>query len=185
MLSVVCLTHTGPARAAKHTHKQVAPAAPSLSLGAAGGGLASTEEHVLLEISTGISFYPKRRGKVVPRINLGMDLDLLMPKEGRTTVDWIPGMRIGLAMLKRDAHPFVRALLPWLSVHGIVGVRMPSDQRPVAMRLGIGVSSPLLVIVSAKAMEAGIPLPNMVELFVDLDPNHHTTAWYIKLGIGI
>lgn len=173
-----------PAHAARHTQKPVAPAAPSLSLGASGGWLASSEG-TLLEISTGISFYPKQQGRLVPRINLGMDLDLHMQEEERTTVDWVPSMRLGLALLKQDAHPFVRALLPWLSVHGIVGVRMPSDQRPVAMRLGIGVSSPLLVILSAKAMEAGLPLPNTVELLVDLDPNRHTTAWYVKLGIGI
>ncbi len=104
---------------------------------------------------------------------------------GRPT-DLIPTLRSGFAWLDGSPTKFKNQLLPNLQIYALTGYRIPRNDRGQRVRAGLGVSSPRLSPATAVMLLYGFPLPNQLELLVDVNPIDPTQRDMIVLvGIGL
>ncbi len=181
----------GVASAGPFSHHGQPMLTPTLSAGL-GYALSAGGEQV--PVCAGIAFYPELgRGVLAPRLGLLLDLGIQLAEAGRGThVSFTPTLHSGLAFLipsSGEKARFGRALFPFLHLYAIVGVRIPGERDglalPTAIRLGLGLSSPLLSLLTLALARAGAAVPNLVELTADLEPSTRRVGWLFKLGVGL
>ena len=153
-------------------------------------GQAGSEQ---LVVSAGVAFYPELGpGFLAPRLGLLLDAAIHEAEVGSTYVTFTPTLHTGLALVfpsQRERDRFGRALVPLLHVYGIVGVRLPGRHDEIAertaIRLGVGISSPILSLLTLATAKAGVAVPNLVEITADLEPATRHTSWLFKVGVGL
>jgi hypothetical protein len=162
---------------------------PTLS---AGWGLALGPGTDRFPITAGVAFYPELGSSfLAPRLGVALDLGIEPAEADRSThLSFTPVVQAGLAFLlpgRHDKRRFTRALLPLLHLYTLFGVRWPGSrdgtELPTAIRVGIGLSSPVLSLVAVAL--AKIVVPNLVELSAEIEPSTRHTSWHLKLGVGI
>lgn len=164
---------------------------PTLS---AGWAFALGEGSEQIPVSAGVAFYPELGPSfLAPRLGLLLELGIHRAEEGRSThLSFTPTLQAGLALLipgGRDKVRFARALLPLLHVYTILGVRLPGErdgvELPTAIRVGLGLSSPMLSLLSLALARASLGVPNLVELSAEIEPSTQNTRWLFKVGLGL
>lgn len=93
--------------------------------------------------------------------------------------------RLGVSWIHGSRHNHMNTLLPYMDLYTIVGQRMWSSSRAHATRLGLGISGPVFVPASLFMMLNGVPLPNNLEVTIDLNHDTHAVDVVFILGIGI
>lgn len=89
-----------------------------------------------------------------------------LPQESSSYTEVVPEMRWGFAFLRRPHDDYVNTVFPNVELYGITGWRIANRVDGHALRVGMGISSPALMILSA-ACEA--PIPAMFEITMDVD----------------
>ena len=89
-----------------------------------------------------------------------------LPAESTSYTEFVPEMRWGFAHLREPHGDYVNTVFPNVELYGITGWRIKNRIDGNALRLGFGISSPALMILSA-ACEA--PIPAMFEVTMDVD----------------
>lgn len=120
-------------------------------------------------ISLGVALQPEGGHMVAPFVSPQVDIEL--PGEGDAS--YVPTLRIGL--LVRDESPeYLSALMAWAQVYVLAGWRLPGGSQSAGSRIGVGIASPIALVLTVRALEAGVPIPNSVEFVIDgletLDP---------------
>jgi hypothetical protein len=106
-----------------------------------------------------------------------------------TRVEVVPTLRLGMAYaltaeLEGGPDAVARTFTAFEG-YALLGVKPPIGSRDVGLRVGVGVASPLGLIVSIASLgELGFPLPNGVELLVDQDlvTSRRTTRLNLTVG---
>lgn len=148
--------------------------APSFIIGGSHQVGADAED---LYIWTGLKIYPKPRTwsgllEVGATFNVGQELEV------------IPTLHFGVAYLPEEPDSFLFQMLPLLQVYGILGMYMPSEFNPQTVRTGVGISSPLGLIVSVLALGEGAIIPNGLEFIVDHDLVYGERRFVFQYGFG-
>ena len=82
----------------------------------------------------------------------------------RSYTEVVPEMRIGFAHLRRPHSDYVNVLFPNVELYGIAGWRIANRYNGHALRIGFGVSAPVVMALSAAS---GYPIPSMFEVTMD------------------
>jgi hypothetical protein len=95
------------------------------------------------------------------------DLDPTV-REGSDTgyTEVVPEMRFGFAHLRQPHHDYVNVLFPNVELYGIAGWRIANRYNGHGLRLGVGVSAPIFMALTAAS---GYPCPSMFELTMDTE----------------
>ncbi|MEM1350220.1 MAG: hypothetical protein AAGI01_16795 [Myxococcota bacterium] len=139
----------------------------------------------------GATYYP-RPMRVSPMLALGVKLESY-PNYPDDPVDVFATARLGAAYIHKAPHKFLNQMLAHASAYAIVGWRPRGlgwrppgvGLRPERMRLGVGVSSPVVGPGTAFMLLNGFPLPNILEVVVDIEPGTLESAVLLQIGIGI
>lgn len=92
-------------------------------------------------------------------------LDPIVAEGGdRTYTEVVPEMRLGFAHLRRPHNEYINTLFPNVELYGIAGWRIANRYNGNALRVGAGVSVPVMMALSAAA---GYPVPSMLEVTMD------------------
>lgn len=92
------------------------------------------------------------------------------PEQQTTSyTEFVPEMRWGFAFLRSPHEDYFNVVFPNVELYGISGWRIANQYSGHALRLGVGVSAP---IVSALSLACEVPLPAMLELTMDVDSLH-------------
>lgn len=129
-------------------------------------------------LSGGLRFYPDpQHWSLFAEGNI----ELLFDRE----VSLIPTLKFGAAYLLDEPESFIAQMLPAFMVYGIFGMHIPDEDNPQTIRMGLGINSPLGLIVSLIAMgESGVPIPNGLELAMDYDGVTAESVVHLKLVFG-
>lgn len=85
---------------------------------------------------------------------------------GVTWAEVVPEMRFGWAYAASPATDYFNQVFPIIEVYGIAGWRLPNEHSGHAVRLGFGVSSPLVMVMGVAGQ---VPIPTQLELLMDVD----------------
>lgn len=146
--------------------------APSLVFG---GSVQQGDE--FLYIWTGLKIYPKPR-QLSGLLELGATFEL------GQELGVIPTLHAGVAYLPEDPDSFVFQMLPAVQIYGILGMHLPTALNPQTIRTGVGISSPLGIIISILALGEGAIIPNGIELIVDHDLAFGERRFVFQYGFG-
>jgi hypothetical protein len=138
-----------------------------------------------IPIWLGAMFYPSvQERSLFGSLSVGLDHHLSLP---RSSEDYWLNMHVGLAIFESTPHDFMSVLTPWLKAYGIVGLRHVSDERfeETRVRVGLGASSPQLMLVAAYLCFSGIPLPNIIEYVVEIEPSSGQTHHLLMVGVSL
>lgn len=166
---------------------RIDPSSPVLVPSAAlGASFSFTDEEIDkpgLTLWFGGTFYPAP-ATITPFIGAGLEVEAYFEIASYPT-DFVPQLKIGVAWLPGAPSAFKNQLLPNLQVYALGGWRMSMlDNRPNAIRAGIGISSPAMSPAAAFMLLYGVPIPTQMEIAVDLNPATRTQDWWIQFGIG-
>jgi hypothetical protein len=117
-----------------------------------------------------------RQGHIAPFVSALHTFDLA---GGQDETVHVPGFRVGVAVLMGDETNFLNCAFPALQVYGLVGARL-AEHQPDALRLGVGLSSPVLFGVSVLAE---VPLPSTIEVYLDVEEDG-PRATMLSVGVG-
>lgn len=92
-----------------------------------------------------------------------------LPQERTSYTEIVPEMRWGFAFMRKPHEDYFNTVIPNVELYGITGWRIKNRVDGHALRLGMGISAPALMVLSA-ACEA--PLPAMFEISMDVDSMH-------------
>lgn len=96
----------------------------------------------------------------------------------------VPALRLGVARVGGDPHSWHNRTMAYAQIYGVVGYRL-SAQRGPAVRVGVGVSAPVIAAGALFACANGLPIPNLMELTLDIDPVTGERRPVLMVGIGI
>lgn len=131
----------------------------------------------------------------MPTVPLRYGLDLMVRKsqyvglfigvahavELARETEHVPMLRLGVAV--PTSEDYVGALFPIFEFYGFAGRRF-SDGRGGANRFGVGISSPIGLMVSAVALRYGLPVPNTFEMALDRERDGLTTlSWSLAWSL--
>ena len=145
--------------------------APSLYVGLTNYGA----EQFSLPVRLGVTAL-WRHGHIAPFVSVLHTFDLAGPL-GETV--HVPGFRVGVALLLEDETSLVNHTFPALQLYGLAGARL-AEHQPDALRLGVGLSSPVLFGVSVLAE---VPLPSTIEVYLDVEEDG-PRATMLSFGVG-
>ena len=148
--------------------------APSLFLG---GSMNMRTDEETFFMWLGMRLYP-RPAQVSALVELGMEANFA------DQLQLIPTLRFGVALLPDEPESFWMQLFPALQIYGILGAHVPTSSSPQTLRTGIGLSSPLGLIVTLLALGEGVVIPNALELVVDHDVVYGERSFILKYGFG-
>lgn len=131
----------------------------------------------------GATLYP-HLGTVSPFISAQAGFDLTVG-DTQTTVEYLPTMRLGVAILDGDPAKFETQALPVFTAYLIGGARYAPGAPHEALRAGIGISSPVLAAASLYMCANGVPLPNILEYVVEIDAYTGSPLHTLMFGIGL
>jgi hypothetical protein len=102
-----------------------------------------------------------------------------------TTVYVMPTMRAGYAALgcasDGDDVEWVDSFLPCVSLYGLMGFRPPSPFRSFGTRVGLGISSPFIMLA---ATQGNILLPSTLEVVGELGLDGSVTT-FLRMGFTL
>lgn len=131
----------------------------------------------------GATLYPSL-GTISPFANLHLGFDFTVG-DVRTTLEYLPTARFGVAMLDGSPQNFESQLLPLFMGYAILGARYAPGSASERLRVGIGLSSPALVPASLYMCANGLPIPNIIEYVVELDLVTQRPQHTLMFGIGL
>ena len=109
------------------------------------------------------------------------NIELLFDRQ----VSLIPTLKFGAAYLLDEPDSFMAQMLPAFMVYGIFGMHVPDKDNPQTIRMGLGINSPLGLIISLLILgESGTPIPNGLEMAVDYDGVTAERVVHLKLVFG-
>lgn len=97
----------------------------------------------------------------------------------------VPTLRSGFAALKGNPFKLKNQLFANVQIYGLVGRHVPVGGMPNFWRMGVGVISPRLAPANAMMLLWGVPLPNQVEIALDLAPDGQSKEVLLLMGIGL
>jgi hypothetical protein len=131
----------------------------------------------------GATMYPWLN-EVTPFVTLNFGFDLTLG-DVATSVSYMPNMRLGVAVLDGDPHKFENQLLPLFMGYLIAGARYNPGIENERIRLGVGISSPIIVAASLYMCANGLPIPNMIEYVAEVDVVTRRLQHTLMFGIGL
>lgn len=96
----------------------------------------------------------------------------------------VPALRLGVARVGGDPHSWNNRTMAYAQIYGIMGYRL-STRRSQAVRVGVGISAPVIAAGALFACANGLPIPNLLELTLDIDPRTGERRPVLMVGIGI
>src|SRR5207248_2638207 len=105
-------------------------------------------------------------GHSVPFTAFGLEMNFRSTFGGAHYTEYTPEIRAGLAVLRTPTGDYVNRMFPNVEVYGIGGWRLPNRFEAGGARLGLGISSPLLLLLVGET-GCDVPLPTMLEGTVD------------------
>jgi hypothetical protein len=131
----------------------------------------------------GATLYP-HLGPVSPFISAQAGFDLTVG-DTQTAVEYLPTMRLGVAILDGDPAKFETQALPVFTAYLIGGARYAPGAAHETLRAGIGISSPVIAAASLYLCANGVPLPNILEYVVEIDAYTGAPLHTLMFGIGL
>lgn len=131
----------------------------------------------------GATLYPSL-GTISPFANLHLGFDFTVG-DVRTTLEYLPTTRFGIAVLDNNPQNFESQLLPLFMGYVILGARYAPGEVSERLRVGIGLSSPAIVPASLYMCANGLPIPNIIEYVVELDLVTQRPQHTLMFGIGL
>lgn len=153
--------------------------APTLGIAIAARSVKNHEELSTSSVDfwLGARFHPFL-AKAAPFVAFGTEVNirelprlepLLPEQESVTYTEFTPEMRWGFVFLRAPHRDYLNVVFPNVEVYGITGWRLANRHQGHALRIGVGVSAP---IVTALSVMAEVPLPAMLEVTMDADSLH-------------
>ncbi|MEM1348894.1 MAG: hypothetical protein AAGI01_10085 [Myxococcota bacterium] len=104
---------------------------------------------------------------------------------GNGEADLIPTLRLGATYLGDDHQEYIRRMLPMVDVYGVAGVSLSTGGEFSELRTGVGLSSPLGVIVPLLTLGyAQIAVPNAVEFIIETNLGTRQQTYSLNFSIG-
>ena len=139
-----------------------------------------------IPIWVGVSFLPSPN-RFSPFTAVGVEVSQRTLVEGfpsandhRSYYEFTPEMRMGVSWLRAPRDRYVNKMFPDVEVYGIGGWRIANQYQGHAARLGVGVSSPMLMALMTAVCQT--PVPAMVEVTMDVDSFKGSRDYSLRFG---